>query len=75
MATAAVVSASNGVTRQRGSNGRAGTYWHYFTRLPADAGPSLIYNVAGNTSRLRGALDVMVSSRVCEEPAPLLRIG
>lgn len=54
------------------TGGRAGTYWHYFTRLAADAGESLIYNVAGNATRLRAALSVMRSTPVCEADAPLL---
>ena len=57
------------------SNGRAGTYWHYFTRLSADAGPSLIYNVAGNRSRLRSALDVMTRTSVCADDEQLLHAG
>ena len=46
--------------------------WHYFTRLAADAGESIIYNVVGNHSRLRGALDVMCRTEVCTDDAGLL---
>ena len=45
-----------------------GTYWHYYTQLPAGAGESIIYNVAANRSRLRGALKAMCRTPVCEEP-------
>ena len=53
------------VSAQLASKGTSGTYWHYFTRLPGSAGPSVIYNVNGNRSRLRAVLDVMASSDVC----------
>ena len=56
---------------QLASNGRAGTYWHYYTMLASAAGESIIYNVAGNRSRLNGALDVMVRSDVCSVDAAL----
>lgn len=48
-----------------------GTYWHYFAALPGAAGPSIVYNVAANHTRLAAALDVMTSTRVCEDPALL----
>ena len=47
------------------TDGRAGTYWHYFTQLAGAAGESVIYNVAGNRTRLRAALDVMARTDVC----------
>ena len=53
------------------SGGRAGTYWHYFTRLAADAGESIIYNVAGNRTRLNAALNAMCTTDVCVETAAL----
>ena len=54
------------------TRGRPCADWHYFTRLAADAGESIIYNVAGNRSRLRGALDVMCRTEVCTDDAGLL---
>ena len=52
------------LSAQLASNGTSGTYWHYFTRLAQ--GGSVIYNVNGNRSRLRFALESMVSTAVCE---------
>ena len=49
----------------------AGTYWHYYTQLPAGAGASIIYNVAANRSRLRDALETMCRTPVCEEPTEI----
>lgn len=53
------------VSALQASDGRTGTYWHYFTKLPSDAGQSIIYNVGGNRTRLRTALDTMVHTEVC----------
>jgi hypothetical protein len=57
---------------QLASGGRSGAYWHYFTTLPSAAGESIIFNVAGNRSRLVAALDVMCSSEACHETAQAL---
>ena len=57
------------LSAQLASKGRAGTYWHYYSLLPGGAGESIIFNVAGNHSRLRAALDVMSSTDVCRLPA------
>ena len=54
------------VSANLASGGRAGTYWHYFTKLPASAGHSLIYNVPANRSRLAAALEVMAKTDVCD---------
>ena len=56
------------LSAQLASKGASGTYWHYYTALPASAGDSIIYNVAGNRSRLTAALDVMCGTDVCEVP-------
>ena len=56
------------LSAQLASNGALGTYWHYYTALPGTSGESIIYNVAGNRSRLVAALDVMCRTTVCEVP-------
>ena len=43
-----------------------GAYFHYFTTLPGRAGHSIVYNIAGNLSRLEGALRLMCETPVCE---------
>lgn len=55
------------------ARGASGTYWHYHTQLPVSAGESIIYNVAGaaNHTKLRGALEAMCATAVCEEPEGL----
>jgi hypothetical protein len=36
-----------------------GTYSHHFTRLPADAGESIIYNTGSDAARVRDALGLI----------------
>ena len=55
------------LSAQLASNGKSGTYWHYFTML-AGGEPSVIYNVNGNRTRLGAALEVMAKTEVCEVP-------
>ena len=54
------------------ANEKSGTYWHHYTRLAGEAGESIIYNVAGNATRLTKALDAMCGTSVCEDEAGLL---
>ena len=60
------------VSANLASDGKAGTYWHYYTRLASDAGESIIYNVNGNRTRLKAALDVMCRTEVCQDEPGLL---
>lgn len=60
------------LSAQLASNGADGTYWHYYTRLPANAGESIIYNTASNRTRIQAALDAMCGPSLCAEPAGLI---